>query len=261
MSKDSKASSGKQRFLILLSAAVLITILVFVILLLTGVIGKNSKEEETGTTDTSAVSTEESGKGTETMRVKKEIIDHMAAATEVTGITVTEEMLEKGILNEGNKARLMNVMEKAARGEEITIAYIGGSITAGSSASPMATACFAALSTDWWKETFPDAKINYVNAGIGATDSWVGVHRVADDVNAKNPDLVVAEFAVNDGQGWNQETFDSLLRSLLTAPSEPAVIALMIAHQNGSFADKHAPVAFRYQVPIISYSALLTQKL
>ena len=258
MNQSNQNPSKKMHLSVLLFILLLIAALVLAILLLAGVIGgKKSRDEKETTGDTgTAVMTEE-----KTVRIKQEIIDHMAAATDVKGITVTEEMLEKGILNEGNRTRLMNVMEKAARGEEITIAYIGGSITAGSSASPMATACFAALSTDWWKETFPDAKINYVNAGIGATDSWVGVHRVSDDVNAKNPDLVVAEFAVNDGQGWNQETYDSLLRSLLTAPSEPAVIALMIAHQYGSFADKHAPVAFRYQVPIISYSALLTQKL
>lgn len=194
-------------------------------------------------------------------RVDTSIVENMAPATEVDGITVTDEMLDKGILNEGSKARLMNVMERAAQGEEIVIAYIGGSITAGSLASPQATGCFAYLSTKWWEDTFPNAKITYVNAGIGATDSWLGAHRVQDDVLTSMPDLVVCEFAVNDGEGWNQETYDSLLRTLLEAPSEPAVIALMIAHKYGSFADKHAPAAFKYQVPIITYSALLTQGL
>ncbi len=231
---------------------------------MSGILGERDLREKDTTEDmpdtgTSAV-TEDKGRD-ETVRVDQKIIDNMAEPTAVKGITVTGEMLEKGILNEGSKVRLMNVMERAARGEEITIAYIGGSITAGSLASPMASACFAALSTDWWKETFPEAKIRYVNAGIGATDSWVGVHRAADDVIAENPDLVVAEFAVNDGNGWNQETYDSLIRTLLEAPSAPAVISLMIAHKYGSFADKHAPAAFRYQVPIISYSALLTQNL
>ena len=222
---------------------------------------------ETSTTTDSGNSSENSKEGTEgnstegANRVSQDIIEHMAPATEVSGITVTDEMLEKGILNEGNKARLMSVMERAAKGGAITIAFIGGSITAGSSASPMATNCFAALTVKWWEETFPTAKITYVNAGIGATDSWLGAHRVREDVLSKKPDLVIAEFAVNDGQGWNQETYDSLLRELLTAESSPAVVSLMIAHKNGSFADKHAPVAFKYQVPIISYSALLSNKL
>ncbi len=211
----------------------------------------------TGTEDTAATEAVTEEKGGDT-RVSQTIIDNMAPATSVDGVTVTDEMLEKGILNEGNKARLMSLMERAAKGEEITIAYIGGSITAGSNASPMATACYAALSTDWWKATFPDAKINYVNAGIGATDSYIGAHRVARDVLPYAPDLVIVEYSVNDSRSLNQETYDSLLRTLLTSESQPAVISLMIAHKYGSFADKHAPVAFKYQVPMISYSALLT---
>ena len=95
-------------------------------------------------------------------------------------------MLEKGILNEGNPSRLMGVMERAARGEEITIAYLGGSITAGSSASPQDKKCYAALSTTWWNDTFPEAKINYVNAGIGATDSWKSVGN-SDGTHPDNP--------------------------------------------------------------------------
>ena len=263
--KDSDGGRKKNlRIALIIIFFAVLTAGVVAALLLSGILGeRNLKEkdtaEETRDTGTSTV-TEKSGEE-KTVRVDQKIIDNMAEPTAVNGITVTDEMLEKGILNEGSKARLMNVMERAAKGEEITIAYSGGSITAGSLASPMATSCFAALSTDWWEETFPDAKIRYVNAGIGATDSWVGVHRAADDVVAEDPDLVVAEFAVNDGNGWNQETYDSLLRTLLEAPSEPAVISLMIAHKNGSFADKHAPAAFRYQVPIISYSALLTQNL
>ena len=262
-----KRNEGRSplRVSVIILISVLIIVCTAAILLLTGVIGSRNKESSsgTGTTEQGTVKEPEPADQTvgENMRVDQSIVENMAEAVKVDGITVTDEMLEKGILNEGNKARLMQVMERAAKGEEITIAYIGGSITAGSSANPMSTACFAALTTDWWRETFKAAKINYVNAGIGATDSWVGVHRVKDDVIAEAPDLVVAEFAVNDGNGWNQETYDSLLRELLTAPSGPAVISLMIAHKYGSFADKHAPVAFRYKVPIISYSALLTQKL
>ena len=273
MNTPEKDTRRSFRLITIVTIFILLTVLVVATLLLTGVIPLKRKNDSTETdtssdrpvTETTETPTATDEPKTEEpekeMRVEQSIIDNMAPATEVKGITVTEQMLEKGILNEGNKTRLMNVMERAARGEAITIAYIGGSITAGSSASPQETACFAALTTKWWKDTFPKAKITYVNAGIGATDSWIGAHRAEDDVNSANPDLVVCEFAVNDGQVWNQETYDSLLRTLLTAPSEPAVVALMIAHKNGSFADKHAPVAFKYEVPIITYSALLTQKL
>ena len=264
--KDGENGSKRNlRIAVMVILFILATACVVAALLLSGILGKRELDKKESSEEASSAAATENTAGQERegreLRVEQSIIDNMAEATAVDGITVTDEMLEKGILNEGSKVRLMKVMERAAKGEEITIAYIGGSITAGSSASPMSTACFAALSTDWWEKTFPEAKIRYVNAGIGATDSWVGVHRAADDVVAENPDLVVAEFAVNDGQSWNQETYDSLIRTLLEAPSEPAVISLMLAHKNGSYADRHAPAAFRYKVPIISYSALLTQKL
>lgn len=274
-SNDPRGKKGT-RLAVTVGLFILFVALIVAGLMLAGVINIGRKNRESSSSEqaensgNSGNETEEKNSGMNSeegstekgmSRVSQDIIDKKAPATEVSGITVTEEMLEKGILNEGNKVRLMNVMERAAKGEAITIAFIGGSITAGSSASPMATNCFAALTVKWWEDTFPSAKITYVNAGIGATDSWLGAHRVREDVLSKNPDLVIAEFAVNDGQGWNQETYDSLLRELLTGKSSPAVVALMIAHKNGSFADKHAPVAFKYQVPIISYSALLTNKL
>lgn len=298
-----KETRKKYRFLLITVVMLLLIAIVFAVLLTMGVIrfGKGSDGEgstgadksseggapgreeasEGGTAaDPSAAPTEINTTEEEMGRVKKSIIENMAPATEVPKITVTDEMLEKGILNEGNPSRLMAVMEKAGRGEEITIAYLGGSITAGSSASPQAEKCYANLSTKWWKETFPDTKINYVNAGIGATDSWLGVHRVAEDVLSHNPDLVIIEYSVNDYQGTNKETYDSLLRKVLeyklpsgdgasgadpdrSAASEsgPAVIALLLGAETYGYAAEHAPIAFRYKVPIISYSALLTGKL
>jgi len=76
-----------------------------------------------------------------------------------------------------------------------------------------------------------------------------------------NPDLVIVEYSVNDTKTWNKETYDSILKQTLNYESEPAVISLLLAAENSSFADVHAPVAFKYSVPIITYSALLGYKL
>ena len=279
MNHDSNNDTRKKhRFLLIIVLLLVLTAVIFAVLLTMGVLklgkgsGGGSSEGNSSTSggsteggtsaDPSAASTEMTGtEEAETGRVKRSVIENMAPATEVPNIKITDEMLEKGILNEGNPSRLMAVMEKAARGEEVTIAYLGGSITAGSSASPQEKKCYANLSTEWWRQTFPEAKINYVNAGIGATDSWLGVHRVTDDVLSHNPDLVIIEYSVNDSQGWNKETYDSLLRRVLEYSSEPAVIALLLSAENYGFAAEHAPIAFRYKVPIISYSALLSGKL
>ncbi len=192
-------------------------------------------------------------------RVSPDLIAAMAAPTDTGSLTVTEEMIDTGIQNPGNLYRLMNVMERAAHGEEITIAYIGGSITDGSSASPQDTSCYAYLSTKWWEDTFPDATIKYINAGIGATDSYLGVHRLRDDVLAYEPDLVITEFSVNDYRSWNKETYESLLRTILLSDNEPAVIALLLGtKQEYNYAAEHAQAAFKLSVSTINYAAVLS---
>lgn len=214
--------------------------------------GKDSKEVTEETDKDSTAVTEGTGKTSD--------VPYMAQATPVKGIDLTDEILEKGILNPGNPYRLKEAMDKAANGEPLTIAYIGGSITQGSNASST-TGSYAYLSYSWWEDTFPDSEITYINAGIGGTDSWLGVHRLGTDVLAYKPDIVIVEFSVNDGNTINKETYDSLIRELLESESEPAVLALLLAHENGSYAKEHAPVAFKYQIPIISYSAILTNGL
>ncbi len=192
-------------------------------------------------------------------RVSPDLITAMAAPTDTGSLTVTEEMINTGIQNPGSLYRLMNVMERAAHGEEITIAYIGGSITDGSSASPQDTSCYAYLSTKWWENTFPDATIKYINAGIGATDSYLGVHRLRDDVLAYEPDLVITEFSVNDYRSWNKETYESLLRAILLSDNEPAVIALLLGtKQEYNYAAEHAQAAFKLSVSTINYAAVLS---
>ena len=225
--------------------------------------GKNDNSSDTdntadtgSTSETDTSSTSEAVTGTTETPV---ILPNMAPATEVKGIELTDEILEKGILNPGNPDRLKRAMEKAANGEPLTIAYIGGSITQGSNASS-SNNCYAYLSYSWFADTFTECDITYVNAGIGGTDSWLGVHRAYEDVIINDPDIVIVEYSVNDGKSLNKETYDSLIRNLLESESEPAVIALLLAHENGSYAKEHAPITFKYQGPIISYSALLTDK-
>ena len=69
-------------------------------------------------------------------------------AADAKAYGITEEMLTASVTNEGNRSRVANVMKKALRGETITIATIGGSITEGTGISPAdgrAEKCWAAL--------------------------------------------------------------------------------------------------------------------
>ena len=198
----------------------------------------------------------EENKGTSEGDIKYSISDKVLAdeyPATLTEVEITDEMRENAIVCPGNQQRLASVMSRASAGEEITIAYIGGSITDGSLASPQDSKCYAGLTQVWWENTFADAKINYVNAGVGATDSYIGVHRAAADVLAAKPDLVVVEFSVNDGKANNQETYESLMRMLLGSETKPAVVSLVLCTESSFYSD-HYLVANALQVPCISYA-------
>ena len=168
---------------------------------------------------------------------------------------ITDKMIALSELNLGNQVRLAEVMKRAEAGGEITVAYIGGSITQGSSAGD--SDCYARLTTNWFEQTFPDATINYVRAGIGATGSYIGVHRVDRDVLSHNPDIVFVEFSVNDtteNTQRNVNSYDSLLRKIWNADSSPAIVCIGMTQENGtSFQSYHYSVAAKYDLPFISY--------
>lgn len=158
-------------------------------------------------------------------------------------------------LNSGNQVRLANMFKKAAGGEDITVAYLGGSITQGSSATE--SNCYARLVTDWFEETFPDIKVTYVKAGIGATGSYIGVHRADRDVLSKNPDVVFVDFTVNDTTEHikrDVNSYDSLMQKLWNGESKPAIVCIGMTQETGiSVQSQHLEVAQHYDLPFISY--------
>lgn len=197
-----------------------------------------------------------------TYHIDSSLIDDMAPATDTLSLNITDTMTEAAVFSQGDTSRVARVMEKAANGEDITIAFIGGSITAGSNAEPMETACFAALTTDWWEETFKDANFTYINAGIGATDSYLGAHRLSEDVLQYKPDLVILEFAVNDCNPWNKESYEGIVRHILSADNEPALVTLM--NTTESFSDDsndHIIVCHHYNLPVVNYEGIFGQGL
>ena len=94
---------------------------------------------------------------------------------------------------------LPHVFAKLQAGKSVTIAYFGGSITAGAGSSNGEQTSYRALVGQWFKTTFPQAAVTNLNAAIGGTRSDLGAFRLGQDVLAHKPDLVFVEFAVNDG--------------------------------------------------------------
>jgi len=182
-----------------------------------------------------------------TMKAWKELCDRVQ--------NQERQMIDRAILNSGNTARLMSVIEKAKNGEEIVIGTIGGSITAGAAASAQYKR-YPNLIADWWQDTFPTADVRLVNAGIGATGSYIGAHRVETDLLIHEPDLVICEFAVNDNNIKRRaESLEGLVRQVLKSPARPAVILLMMVNQDGNSAQSwHSKVGYHYDLGIISFT-------
>lgn len=162
--------------------------------------------------------------------------------------------LEAGIVNRGNWHLIKKCMQKAEKGQDITVGFLGGSITQGSLSS-IPELCYAYLVYQWWVKTFPNCKVTYVNAGVGGTSSQFGVARVHDDLLSKKPDFCIVEFSVNDeNTEFFEETYEGLIRTIL---KDACGTGLMLVHNvfydgNGSAEDVHQIIGKAYQLPSVS---------
>ena len=164
---------------------------------------------------------------------------------------------------QSNLARLKNCMKKAQMGGELTIGFLGGSITQGSLASSKEN-CYAYLVFEWWKKTFPQAHFHYVNGGIGGTSSHYGAARAVPDLLMYQPDFVTVDFSVNDeAKKFFQETYEGLIRKILTWDSQPAVLLLNnVFYDTGeNVQEYHNEIGAWYQLPHVSIKDTLYQEM
>ncbi|MCK5851497.1 SGNH/GDSL hydrolase family protein [bacterium] len=185
-----------------------------------------------------------------TILIMTTIINQTASAEKLN----SQKLFSRAVVDAGNSARIKRVFEKAKRGEKITIGVIGGSITAGACASKPENR-WGNLIAKWWEKKFPESEINFVNAGIGATDSLYGALRIQEDLLKYAPDFVVVEYSVNDPNlKLYAETLEGIIRQTLNSPKKPAVMLLFTMNQNGHNAQEwHSKVGLHYNIPMISY--------
>ncbi len=170
--------------------------------------------------------------------------------------------VERAFANRGNLMRLKDCMRRAKAGEALKIGFVGGSITQGS----LATAedkCYAYHVYSWWKQTFPQAEFEYINAGIGGTTSQFGVARVQEDLLEKEPDFVIVEFSVNDKSTEHfLETYEGLVRKILKWKTNPAVLLVhSVYYDSGANAQlMHAKIGRYYDLPCVSMQSSVFAK-
>lgn len=179
-------------------------------------------------------------------------------ADERTQEEIYQDMIERSLLAEGNNYRIKKVLEKARNGEEVMLAYIGGSITEGANASD--ATCYVTKSYDGFVE-LTGAKeagnVSFVNAGLGGTSSALGIMRYDRDIveyTGKQPDIVFIEFSVNDWQEpTDGEAFESLIRRVYGAENEPAVVLVFAVFKSRwNMQTNYTPLGKLYRLPMVS---------
>lgn len=177
--------------------------------------------------------------------------------------------------NKANHRLVHEVLRKVAGGEAVTVAGLGGSITQGVAAKSYANGrgnnawefteelggekCWFERTVDWLRESFPAAQITGINAGIGATPSFLGTFRLDRMVLDHKPDLVFVEFSVNDPSTFPNlleneiyEAYESVVRRCLEAGV--AVIQVFLNDRDNNGLQRiHSKIAQYYRVPTISY--------
>lgn len=194
----------------------------------------------------------------ETMQTQQTEQTQPTQPTQPTAAEV-DPLLEKAILNMGNAARLQAKIRAAQSGQDITIAYIGGSITEGPDVKYAER--YVTLSSREFEATYCNGgKVTCINAGLSGTPSNLGVLRLQRDVLAHKPDIVFVEFAVNDGQDFQEkQCFESLVRTILEQENEPAVVLIFNRTQDGySCQSVMGLTGMFYSLPMISVKDAVT---
>jgi lysophospholipase L1-like esterase len=169
------------------------------------------------------------------------------------------KVCENSLVSSGNNYRMKKAIEKAQNGEEVIIAYIGGSITEGYNAlKPVQS--YGYLAYEYFKKTFgkgDGSNVKFVNAGMAGTPSSLGMVRYERDVvrvAGAEPDILFVEFAVNDGDDTtNGDAYESLVVNALKSEKKPAVVLLFsVFKSKWNLQSRLQPIGEYYNLPMIS---------
>lgn len=155
---------------------------------------------------------------------------------------------------------LDNTYYKLKVEKKLNIGFIGGSVTYGAGASNAVEKRWSRLTTNWFKEQFPDATITETNVGINATDSQLGCYRIYNDLKLgdkeKHPDLIFVEFSINDYHNNVDSSvyMESLIRSVYAHNPDTDIYLVLISDwslQGGESAKTklHKSLARTYLLP------------
>ncbi len=177
--------------------------------------------------------------------------------------------------------RMKTLVYKALRGEDVNMAILGGSISAGATLykNKKEGKIYFKVFADWWNKLFGSvtkSTLSFKNYAIGATGSDFFAYCLKNYVSPNDTDLVIWELAANDYHRFDNRDvpptmpLELLLRNLLRLESSPAVIAanffrgqdyIKEGDCNNLEGDGADYILKYYRVPAVSWRKLICRKL
>lgn len=161
---------------------------------------------------------------------------------------------------------LLNTYAKLTQDEQLTVAYMGGSVTYGIGASDLSDS-YRSRTTAWLKSQFPNATITEVNAAVPSACSAFGAYWVDEIVLPRVPDLVFVEYAINDYYARDKYSltdvsrhYETIIRKLRRANPACDIVALYTTDNTCSMlntpyfeqAETQDGIAAMYGIPSIN---------
>ncbi len=170
-------------------------------------------------------------------------------------------MVKGGVFSTGNNARIKAALQKAREGKDVSLAYIGGSITEGGGYNPN-SACYAEVSATAFAKKYgvnEGKNVHFINAGMSGTSSDIGIIRYRRDVvgrlpeGSSHPDILFIEFAVNDsGCETKGGAYEGLIRQALKSGSAVVLVFSVFNNLNRVEEMNYRKYGVKYDLPMIS---------
>ena len=171
------------------------------------------------------------------------------------------KMVKQSIFSTGNNARIKAAIQKAREGKDVSLAYIGGSITEGGGYNPN-SACYAEVSATAFAKKYgvnEGKNVHFINAGMSGTPSDIGIIRYQRDVvgrlpkGSSHPDILFIEFAVNDsGCETKGGAYEGLIRQALKSGSAVVLVFSVFNNLNRVEEMNYRKYGIKYDLPMIS---------
>ncbi|KRF39119.1 hypothetical protein ASG93_23425 [Paenibacillus sp. Soil787] len=170
---------------------------------------------------------------------------------------------------------LKRIANKLTNGHQVTVAFIGGSVTAGEGASDSNATSYRALVCQKLERRFPEVAFTFINAAIGGTTSTYGAFRLEDHVlDHAAVDLLFVEFAVNDAGNRTESirAMEGIVRHAKRSNPQIDICFIYTARRSGSESYSsnrrlqdniynHEEVAEYYQLPSVNIAGAIYNKI